>query len=83
MPRFLIAASLAALMTPGAAQAHDPARLPRKAEDSHPNGCEGFGPGFTRVQGSDTCVRLSGDVRVEVGFGGGRGATPLAPAGSR
>ena len=39
------------------------------ANRSNSSTCAGFGPGFVPVQGSDTCVRVSGHVRVEYGFG--------------
>jgi hypothetical protein len=29
--------------------------------------CAGYGPGFTSVEGSDTCIRIGGRVRVEAG----------------
>lgn len=83
MPRLPIIASLAVLLTAPAAPARDLTHLPRKAEEPRPSGCESFGPGFTRVQGFDTCVRLSGDVRAEVGFGGGGSAAAFVPPGSR
>lgn len=33
--------------------------------------CAGYGPGFVPVAGSNTCVRISGHVRVEYGWGKG------------
>lgn len=30
-----------------------------------PVSCDAFGPGFVRVQGTNTCVRIGGRVRVE------------------
>lgn len=52
--------------------------LPRgKAEVRHAvTGCESFGPGFRKVEGSDTCIRLGGSVGVEatVSSSGGSGA---------
>ena len=36
-----------------------------------PNTCANYGPGFVPVAGSDTCVRLSGHVRVEYRWGKG------------
>jgi hypothetical protein len=46
--------------------------------------CAVYGPGFTAVEGSDTCVRIGGHVRVETGMSrsssgwGTRGAAPAA-----
>ena len=31
------------------------------------NPCAAFGPGFVKVEGSDTCVKVGGAVRVDVG----------------
>ena len=50
------------------------------------NSCAAHGPGFTRAPGSETCVKISGHIRVEAGvarngFLGGSGAGPQsAPA---
>ncbi|HZD91373.1 MAG TPA: porin [Pseudolabrys sp.] len=34
--------------------------------------CAAYGAGFVRVPGTNTCVRLSGSVSVDVGVNGGR-----------
>ncbi len=31
--------------------------------------CAAYGPGFTKVEGSETCLHIGGHVRVEVGTG--------------
>jgi hypothetical protein len=31
------------------------------------NSCAGYGPGFRKVEGTDTCVKVGGAVSVEVG----------------
>ena len=64
-----------------AAHAEDAARfrLPRnqageqspRAQRPVANPCAQFGPGFGRVEGSDTCVRIGGSVGISGGFGGG------------
>jgi hypothetical protein len=36
-----------------------------------PNPCAAFGPGFVKVEGSDTCVRLGGSI--SIGTSGGSG----------
>jgi hypothetical protein len=35
------------------------------------NSCAAFGPGFVKIAGSDTCVRVGGAVRVDVGSSAG------------
>lgn len=41
--------------------------------------CASYGPGFVAVAGSESCVRVSGHVRVE--FGWGKGATAPSRGG--
>jgi hypothetical protein len=41
-------------------------RLP-PAKSTAGNPCAAFGPGFVKVAGSDTCVKVGGAVRVDVG----------------
>ncbi|QOZ26185.1 hypothetical protein [Bradyrhizobium sp. CCBAU 51753] len=36
------------------------------------NPCASFGPGFVRVEGTDTCVKLGGAVSVGGGYSSGR-----------
>lgn len=36
------------------------------------NPCASFGPGFVKVQGSDTCVKLGGGISVGGGMSSGR-----------
>jgi hypothetical protein len=31
--------------------------------------CAAFGPGYVRLPGSETCIRIGGDVRLDVGGG--------------
>ena len=39
---------------------------PRGAQAATPaTGCEAFGPGFRKMDGSDTCIRVGGGVRIE------------------
>ncbi len=50
-------------------------KLPKTAPDkllplkgaSAANGCAAYGPGFAKVDGSDTCVKIGGSARVDVG----------------
>jgi hypothetical protein len=41
-------------------------RLP-PAKRATDNGCAAFGPGFVKVAGTETCVKVGGTVRVDVG----------------
>jgi hypothetical protein len=45
--------------------------LPSKAS-TRSNPCASFGPGFVKVEGSDTCVKLGGAISVGAGVSGGR-----------
>jgi hypothetical protein len=42
---------------------------PTKSAGGNP--CAAFGPGFVKVEGSDTCVKVGGAVRVDVGGAAG------------
>ena len=46
--------------------------LPLKASSA--NSCAAYGPGFVKLEGSDTCVKVSGAFSVGVGAGTSRGA---------
>ncbi|WP_298363400.1 hypothetical protein [uncultured Bradyrhizobium sp.] len=45
--------------------------LPSKSV-TRSNPCASFGPGFVKVEGSDTCVKLGGAVSVGAGVSSGR-----------
>lgn len=49
-----------------------PAKLAPRAGASRSNPCSAYGPGFARVDGSDTCVKIGGAIGVGVGSGIGR-----------
>jgi hypothetical protein len=36
------------------------------------NPCASLGPGFVKVEGTDTCVKLGGSIRVDGGMSAGR-----------
>jgi hypothetical protein len=36
------------------------------------NSCAAYGPGFDKVEGAETCVKLGGAVSIEVGSSSGR-----------
>lgn len=62
MPRILLLAPLLGLLVAGTAPARD---LPQRKAEPRATGCEAYGPGYTKVEGSDTCIKISGSVRVE------------------
>jgi len=43
--------------------------LPMKGASAG-NSCAAYGPGFMKVEGSDTCVKIGGAVRVDVSGAG-------------
>ncbi len=66
------------IVAPSMALAQSDIRLPNaprktleKPLKRAPNPCAAFGPGFVKVEGSDTCVRLGGSI--SIGTGGGSG----------
>jgi Porin subfamily len=66
----MLPASLAAAGHAGAskpATLANPGRLlpPRGAGASH--SCAAYGPGFVNVDGTETCIRIGGTVRIEAG----------------
>lgn len=60
-----LAIAAAAVMTAGAAQAADLGK-PVKAAVDYVKVCDAYGAGFFYIPGSDTCVKLSGYVRVNI-----------------
>jgi Porin subfamily len=45
----------------------DKAPKPDKPHSAKVNACAAYGPGFVKVEGSNTCIRVGGGVRVEGG----------------
>ncbi len=39
--------------------------LPRREPEPRVTGCEWAGPGFVKLSGSDSCVKVGGSVRIE------------------
>jgi hypothetical protein len=66
----MLPASIAAAEPPGVLKPDKPAAsdrlLPMKGTGAG-NSCAAFGPGFVKLAGSDTCVKIGGAVSVEVG----------------
>jgi hypothetical protein len=56
---------LLASLLPGLALAGEQPKKP--IEVAKPNPCAKYGEGWVQVKGSDTCVKVSGYVRVDVG----------------
>jgi hypothetical protein len=76
MRRFAFAMSLAMALSaaglPAAAQEAPSRRMPRPAPEPAMIPCPEHGPGFMRLPGSTTCVKVSGQVRGEIGVQGRR-----------
>jgi hypothetical protein len=78
-PLFIVAALL--LAAPAAAQSPGSARPAAKPDNSSKllpmkppvseNSCAAYGPGFVKLNGTDTCVRVGGAVSVGVGGSAG------------
>jgi hypothetical protein len=67
LPRFRYVVISAARLVPIAgAAALCIGTVPTALASDH---CTAYGPGFTSVEGSDTCIRIGGRVRVEAGTG--------------
>jgi hypothetical protein len=43
-----------------------PDRLPPAKSSATSNPCAAFGPGFVKVEGTDTCIKVGGSFRVDV-----------------
>ena len=85
MRAILLIVVIATLSAPVAAVAEPSARqLPGQAASSGKllpvkkpgagNSCAAYGPGFAKVDGTDTCVKIGGSVSVGAGIGGNIGS---------
>jgi hypothetical protein len=66
----ILPATIAAADPPGALKldkAMPPTKLLPVKGASTGNSCAAYGPGFRKVEGTDTCVKVGGAVSVEVG----------------
>lgn len=71
----------ALVMLLGADAGADARDLPRGAAAAPAHtGCESFGPDFHKVEGSETCIRVSGSVRLETTIQSGGGSILSGPA---
>jgi hypothetical protein len=46
---------------------HDPKAVPKQVKTQTANPCAKYGPGFKKLEGSDTCVKVGGSIDVEAG----------------
>jgi Porin subfamily len=71
MRKLMLAAIVAALPTFAVAQnSNQPPKHPPKSRALHQAGgnpCAQYGPGFAKIAGSDTCIKIGGSVSVEGG----------------
>ena len=65
----LIFALLPAVAVAAEQQKKAPPEPQKKAAVVGANPCAQYGAGFVQLQGTSTCVKLSGSVRVDVGTG--------------
>lgn len=68
---FAVAASSAALAQSDVRQSNAPRKTLEKPVSWTPKPCAEFGPGFVKLEGSDTCVRVGGGIGIGVGGGSG------------
>jgi hypothetical protein len=70
----VIAVSL--LASPAMAQSSSPSKLPKPTQSNKTlpmkgtpsaNSCAAYGPGFVKLEGSDTCVQIGGSISIGVG----------------
>src|SRR6195952_5268983 len=80
MARTLILGSAAGLLAIGGAQAAD---LPVKAKAvEYVKICSLYGAGFYYIPGTDTCIKIGGAIRLDVGLGSGTYDTPYWQGGA-
>src|ERR1700758_4412434 len=80
LTRILLLGSAAGLVVVAGAQAAD---LPVKAKPvQYVKICTLYGDGFYYIPGSDTCIKLSGYIRADYGFGTNNNGTDVANSGS-
>jgi hypothetical protein len=71
-----IAVAVALLASPAMAQSSNPPKVPKQTPSgktppvkgaSSASSCAAYGPGFVKLEGSDTCVHIGGSISVEAG----------------
>jgi hypothetical protein len=66
----MLPASIAVAQQTGAAKPENPIRAakPLRIKRADPgNSCAAYGPGFVKVDGSETCVKIGGGIDIGVG----------------
>jgi Porin subfamily len=71
--RLIVVAALSA--SPLMAQSSTPPKTPKPVPDkvlpmkgtARVNSCAAYGPGFVKVEGTDTCVQIGGSISIGVG----------------
>ena len=69
LPTSIVAAEPSSVLKPDKPAASD-RLLPMKGTSAG-NSCAAFGPGFVKLAGSDTCVKIGGAVSIGVGGSSG------------
>ena len=72
-----LALALAAGLVAGPALAGDPP-APEPNEDARI--CDAYGPGYTVVPGTNTCIKINGFVRMDLNVAGSGSGSSSAPA---
>jgi hypothetical protein len=79
--RTIVAVIILAVLSTSAASAqqsrggkpNEPAKsLPLRPARAAANPCAEYGPGFVRIEGSSTCIKIGGSIGVGVGIGTSR-----------
>jgi hypothetical protein len=65
--RRIIIASIIAVLPTCVAAAELPRKTPDPPRDAKVRPCPAYGAGFVKVEGSTTCVKVGGSIRVETG----------------
>ena len=67
MGKLIFIVALLPSMAMAAEQQKKPAAEQKKPAQATANPCAQYGAGFVQVQGTNTCVKLTGSIRVEFG----------------
>jgi Porin subfamily len=78
--RFPIVIAVSLVVSPAMAESSSPPKIPKPTQPGKPlpmkgapsaNSCAAYGPGFVRLEGTDTCVQIGG--AISIGAGGAIG----------
>jgi Porin subfamily len=70
MGKFILTVLIATLPNWATAQQSDKPQKPPNSVTPRPvkvNPCAAYGPGFVRVEGTDTCIKIGGSVQIDAG----------------